>query len=85
LRLQKIVKEHAEEYGATAGKLEKMKVAGHLLRRLKSSGSRFLIFDKSAETWTEVPDKVARNKVSKTIRNSRRTVGAISLSHDLEP
>jgi hypothetical protein len=73
LRLQKIVKEHAAEYKATVGKLEKMKFAGHLVRRLKSSGSRFLIFEKGAETWTEVRDNVARNKVSKTIRNSRRT------------
>eukprot|EP00980_Cylindrotheca_fusiformis_P026055 scaffold15301_cov142-Cylindrotheca_fusiformis.AAC.4 len=72
LRLKKLLLELSVEYEAIVGKKEKMEFAHNLVRQMKASGSRFLMFDRSIEAWAEVCDKVARNKVSKTLRNNRR-------------
>eukprot|EP00980_Cylindrotheca_fusiformis_P026053 scaffold15301_cov142-Cylindrotheca_fusiformis.AAC.2 len=73
LRLRKLLADHSAEYEAIDGKKEKIEFAQNLVRQMRASGSRFLTFDQNAEAWIEVGDKLARNKVSKTIRNSRRS------------
>eukprot|EP00980_Cylindrotheca_fusiformis_P026057 scaffold15301_cov142-Cylindrotheca_fusiformis.AAC.6 len=64
-------------YEAIDGKKEKMEFAQNLVRQMKASGSRFLMFDENIEAWTDVSDRMARNKVAKTLRNSRRSNGII--------
>eukprot|EP00980_Cylindrotheca_fusiformis_P026058 scaffold15301_cov142-Cylindrotheca_fusiformis.AAC.7 len=72
IRLKKLLMDHSAEYEAIDGKKGKMAFAQNFVTQMKASGSRFLTFDQDIEAWTEVCDKRARNKVSKTIRNSRR-------------
>eukprot|EP00980_Cylindrotheca_fusiformis_P027190 scaffold19324_cov152-Cylindrotheca_fusiformis.AAC.5 len=72
IRLRKVLADHSADYEAIDGKKKKMEYAESLVRQMKSSGSRFLMFDQSCDGWTEVSDKMARNKISKTLRNSRR-------------
>eukprot|EP00980_Cylindrotheca_fusiformis_P026060 scaffold15301_cov142-Cylindrotheca_fusiformis.AAC.9 len=73
IRLKKLLAGLSGEYEAIDGKKEKMEFAQKLVRQMKASGSRFLMFDQNIKAWTDVSDKMARNKVSKTLRNSRRS------------
>eukprot|EP00980_Cylindrotheca_fusiformis_P027189 scaffold19324_cov152-Cylindrotheca_fusiformis.AAC.4 len=73
IRLKKLLVENSAEYEKIDGKKEKMEFAQNLVRQMMASGSRFLMFDHKIEAWTDVSDKMARNKVSKTLRNIRRS------------
>eukprot|EP00980_Cylindrotheca_fusiformis_P019637 scaffold6821_cov127-Cylindrotheca_fusiformis.AAC.11 len=73
VRLQQVVSEHAADYEALEKRNEKMDFALKLVHHMKSTGSRFLIRDPSTAEWVEVTDVQARNRVSKAIRNRRRT------------
>eukprot|EP00980_Cylindrotheca_fusiformis_P027187 scaffold19324_cov152-Cylindrotheca_fusiformis.AAC.2 len=73
IRLKKLLVEHSAEYEKIDGKKEKMEFAQNLVRQMMASGSRFLMFDQTINAWTDVSDKMARNKVSKTLRNIRRS------------
>jgi hypothetical protein len=73
IRFHDFVSQNAEEYEAAAGRQEKTKFARKMIHHLKATGSRFLTFDCSSMEWIEVSDTEARNKLSKKIRNQRRT------------
>eukprot|EP00980_Cylindrotheca_fusiformis_P026062 scaffold15301_cov142-Cylindrotheca_fusiformis.AAC.11 len=77
IRLKKLLVEHSAKYEAIDGKKEKMEFAQDLVRQMKASGSRFLMFDQNIKAWTDVSDKMARNKVSKALRNTRRSNGIV--------
>jgi hypothetical protein len=73
IRFHDFVFKNAEVYEATAGRQEKTLFARKMLHHLKATGSRFLTLDCSSMEWIEVSDTKARNKLSKKIRNQRRT------------
>ncbi|CAJ1956503.1 unnamed protein product [Cylindrotheca closterium] len=73
LRFHEVITQHVGEYEAASGRQKKIEFAEHLVQHIKASGVRFLIYDKGSMRWMEVPDTKARNKVSKTIRNRRRS------------
>ncbi|KAL3934318.1 MAG: hypothetical protein SGBAC_009939 [Bacillariaceae sp.] len=73
LRFHEVITQHLGDYEAASGRQQKIDFAEHLVQHIKASGSRFLIYDKGLMQWMEVPDTKARNKVSKTIRNRRRS------------
>eukprot|EP00980_Cylindrotheca_fusiformis_P027781 scaffold22559_cov111-Cylindrotheca_fusiformis.AAC.20 len=73
MQLKKLLAGLSGEYEAIDGKKEKIEFAQNLVRQMKASGSRFLMFDQNTKAWADVSDKMARNKVSKTLRNSRRS------------
>eukprot|EP00980_Cylindrotheca_fusiformis_P026059 scaffold15301_cov142-Cylindrotheca_fusiformis.AAC.8 len=73
IRLKKLLAGLSGEYEAIDGKKEKMAFAQNLVRHMKASGSRFLMFDQNTKAWADVSDKMARNKISKTLQNSRRS------------
>jgi len=75
LRFHEVITQHVGDYEAASGRQKKIEFAEHLVQHIKASGSRFLIYDKKVTQWMEVPDTKARNKVSKTIRNRRRSAG----------
>lgn len=70
IRYKFLIEEHAERYEKTP-KAEKTVVAEELLLLLKSSGSRFLKFEKG-RGWTEVGDAAARDKISMSFRDRRQ-------------
>jgi hypothetical protein len=73
IRFHDFVSKNAEVYEATAGRHEKIQFAQKMLHHLKATGSRFLTLDCSSMEWIEVSDTKARNKLSKRIRDQRRT------------
>jgi hypothetical protein len=73
IRFHDFVSKNAEEYEATDRRQGKTQCARKMLHHLKATGSRFLTFDCSSMEWIEVSDTKARNKLSKKIRNQRRT------------
>jgi len=75
LHFHEVLTQHVSDYEAASGRQKKIEFAEHLVQHIKASGSRFLMYDKALMEWVEVPDTKARNKVSKTIRNRRRSQG----------
>jgi hypothetical protein len=73
VRLHAVISQHSDKYEAINGRQKKIEFACHLVIRIKATGSRFLMFDRTCMRWAEVPDSKARNKVAKTIRNRRRS------------
>eukprot|EP00980_Cylindrotheca_fusiformis_P019632 scaffold6821_cov127-Cylindrotheca_fusiformis.AAC.6 len=73
LRLCDILAQHAGDYEEICGRLEKIEFAAQLLRKIKAMGTRFLAHDKTSMQWLELTDSIARNKISKSIRNRRRS------------
>lgn len=72
LKLHDIIARHEKAYESINSRRQKTEFAGFLVQQIKSSGSRFVAFDKGSRKWLEVDDIEARNKVSKCIRNRRR-------------
>lgn len=69
LRLQAIVDTYVEKYCKLESKLEKTTLAGDIVIWVKGASGRFL--SKESGIWREVPDDVARDKVSHLFRNRR--------------
>ncbi|CAJ1932760.1 unnamed protein product [Cylindrotheca closterium] len=66
-----LVKKYGDQYdGATRG--EKSRIAGSIVQQIKSEGGRF-VQPLEEGGWEEIPNEVARSKVAKCFRNSRRT------------
>ncbi|CAJ1956511.1 unnamed protein product [Cylindrotheca closterium] len=72
-RLHAIVVQHELEYDDIEGKKDKIAFVGRIVHDIQATGTRFLIFDEATKQWKLVPIKEARNKISKAIRNRRRT------------
>eukprot|EP00980_Cylindrotheca_fusiformis_P012693 scaffold3103_cov136-Cylindrotheca_fusiformis.AAC.31 len=51
---------------------QKVELLALLVRRIKSTGSRFLVYDKGTRQLKEVDETLARNKISKIVRNRQR-------------
>jgi hypothetical protein len=71
LRLQAIVDEYVLEYHKLKSKHDKTALAQRVVRMVKTASARFLSKDNGI--WMEVPDEVAREKVSGLFRTRYRT------------
>ncbi|KAL3940117.1 MAG: hypothetical protein SGBAC_005278 [Bacillariaceae sp.] len=73
VQLRDIVTQHELEYDRIEGKKQKIDFVAHIVQEIQASGTRFLTFDEPTKKWKLVPITQARNKISKAIRNRRRT------------
>jgi hypothetical protein len=76
MRLHLLVEDHFPRYEHT-NKKGKTEIAKEVIQLIKSSSGRFLKIEKGV--WVQVPDEIAREKVShRFVRNRRNAVGELS-------
>eukprot|EP00980_Cylindrotheca_fusiformis_P012690 scaffold3103_cov136-Cylindrotheca_fusiformis.AAC.28 len=75
VRLHEIITENKAEYDTILDRRRKTDFVAGLVQRIKSTGSRFLVYKKSIRQFEEIDDTLARNKISKIIRNRQRIRG----------
>eukprot|EP00980_Cylindrotheca_fusiformis_P012697 scaffold3103_cov136-Cylindrotheca_fusiformis.AAC.35 len=73
VRLHEILTENQETFESIEQRREKTEFASLLVQFIKSTGARFLSYDRSTQKWVEMDDKTSRNTVSKIFRNRRRS------------
>jgi hypothetical protein len=70
-RMQLLLDNHREEYDK-ADRFDKTVIARTIIQMIESKRGRFLKFEKNRNIWEEVPDKMARDKVSHAMRDNRK-------------
>ncbi|CAJ1965665.1 unnamed protein product [Cylindrotheca closterium] len=75
VNLQELAAQQSPIFESISHRADKTEFVGSLVQHLKASGIRFLEMNKGTNSWIEVDDKFARNKVAKIFRNKRRTTG----------
>ena len=72
----RLVKKYGDQYDGSTRR-EKSGIADSIVQQVKSEGGRFVRpLDEGG--WEEIPNEVARSKVAKCFRNSRRTKNKVS-------
>ena len=79
LRLMTIIDGYLLSYNSKSSNIEKTALTVEIVRIMKASGVRFLSKEKTG-VWTDVPDDVARDKVSHMFRYQRRKSDSSSSS-----
>lgn len=73
VRFHEIVIETESTYESILDPREKTEYVRLLVQNMKATWSRFISYDKDSQRWTELDDKIPRNKISKIFRNHRRS------------
>jgi hypothetical protein len=72
--MQLLLDSHRDEYDK-ADRFGKTVIVRMIIQILESRGGRFLKFEKNQNIWVDVPDKMARDKVSHAMRDNRKKTG----------